>query len=113
MKACKATLQPQTDRVAETISVLPDDASVTELMRSFVEVIADALPFGGRLGEAFAARLCLGVGLEPAAQGSPAADEDLVCELERGAGLAVVDDEEAALDQRVERGARAIADGQL
>ena len=34
MKAFEATLQPQTDRVADAMPVLPDDASVTELMRS-------------------------------------------------------------------------------
>ena len=41
MKAFEATLQPQTDRVADAMPVLPDDASVTELMRSFAPLLAD------------------------------------------------------------------------
>ncbi len=41
MKAFEATLQPQTDRVTDAMPVLPDDASVTELMRSFAPFLAD------------------------------------------------------------------------
>ena len=41
MKAFGATLQPQTDRVTDAMPVLPDDASVTELMRSFAPFLAD------------------------------------------------------------------------
>ena len=78
-----------------------------------VVAMTDALPFAGGFGESFATHLRVGVGIEPIAQRAPATDHDFVRELERRAGFAIVDDEQASLDERVEGRAGAVADGQL
>src|SRR3569623_827670 len=105
-------MSPRSSRASPRVGSFASAASAERAAARFAAP-SEPLPLERRLGEAFAARAVLRVGLEPFAQRAPATDEDFVGDLVRRAALAVVDDEQPAFDERGERVLRVVADREL